>query len=307
MTRSTRLTMVLAVNAALVIAQVATGLAARSSGLLADAAHNLTDVAAVGLSLLALRWAGRPRSEARSFGNHRGTILAALGNSAGLAVVTGAIVVWSVVHLVHPARVDGPLVAAVAAGAVVVNLVALLVVGPDGGDLNLRSVVVHMASDALSSASVLAAGVAIAIGGAGWDRADPIASLVVALLVVREAIRLSRQSVDVLLESTPRGLDLGALRTSITAVPGIADVHDLHVWSLSSDVRALSAHLVLSGTPSLESAQLVTGDVRDAVVGPFAIAHTTFELESERCVGDEADPCEMDEIRTPVLARRNPE
>jgi cobalt-zinc-cadmium efflux system protein len=289
----------LGVNAALVVAQLVAGLVARSSGLLADAAHNLTDVAAIGLSLLAIRWAQRPRSDTRSFGNHRGTILAALANSAGLAVVTGAIIVSSVIRLLHPVRVDGPLVVAVAAVAVAVNLGAVFVLGHHHGDLNMRSVVTHMTSDVLAAASVLAAGVAITLsGGGGWDRADPVASLVVALLIVREALRLTRLSVDVLLESTPRDVDLGDLRSAITAVDGVAEVHDLHVWSLSSEIRALSAHLVLRSHPSLEEAQVVAGHVRDEVVEPFGIAHTTFELECERCADEQEDPCGMDDLAT---------
>ncbi|MGH9090564.1 MAG: cation diffusion facilitator family transporter [Acidimicrobiales bacterium] len=306
MTRTARLATALAVNGALVVGQVAAGVVGHSAGLLADAGHNLTDVAAVAVSLLAVRWAMRPRSDERTFGNHRGTILAALFNAAMLAAVTVAIVAESVVRLLHPEQVDAALVVAVAAVAMVANAAAALVLHEGGHDLNMRSAFVHMAADVLASAAVLAAGVVIlATGGGAWDRADPVAALVVAALIVVQAVRLLRESADVLLESTPPDLDLGTLRSAITGVPGVGEVHDLHVWSLSGDVRALSAHLVLTGHPTLEQAQEVGGQVRDRVVDPFGIAHTTFELECERCAEEAGDPCGVDDVREgrgPVLA-----
>jgi cobalt-zinc-cadmium efflux system protein len=298
MTRSTRLAASLAINVALVGGQVAAGLVSRSTALIADAGHNLTDVAAVALSLAAVRWALRPRSDERSFGNHRGTILAALVNSAGLAVLTGLIAALAVYRLVHPQTVNGAMVVWVAAIAMVANAGAALALRDDARDLNVRAAMVHMAADVLASLVVLVAGlVVVATGGGAWNRIDPVASLVVAVLVGAGALRITRRSVDVLLESTPRDVDLPSLRSAITGVPGVGDVHDLHVWSLSSEVRALSAHLVLTGQPSLEEAQLMGAAVRDRVVRPFGIAHTTLELESERCTDDDDDPCGMDELR----------
>jgi cobalt-zinc-cadmium efflux system protein len=125
---------------------------------------------------------------------------------------------------------------------------------------------------------------------------DPAASLVVAAVIVVEAVRLLRASVEVLLESAPADVDLGELTATMGRVPGVADVHDLHVWSLSSDVRALSAHLVLSGHPTLEEAQVVGDRVKAAIGGPFTIAHSTLELECERCIDGEVDPCLMDGV-----------
>ncbi len=302
MTRSTRLAVALAINLVLVGGQLIGAAAAHSSGLLADAGHNLTDAAAVGLSLLAVRWALRPRSTARTFGNHRGTVLAALVNAALLAAVTVVVVVQAVYRLVHPTAVDGALVAVVAGAALVANGAAALVLRGDHHDLNMRSALVHMAADAASSAVVLVAGVVIAVTGA-WDRLDPVASLVVAGLIVAEAVRLVRASADVLLEAVPADLDMDALRAAIAAVPGVAEVHDLHVWSLSSEVRALSAHLVLTGHPTLEEAQEVGGAVRQRVAGPFSLAHTTLELECERCTDDELDPCGMDVVPEAAAGR----
>lgn len=305
MSRTARLAVALVVNVALVAGQVVAGVVGHSTGLLADAGHNLTDVVAVAVSLVAVRWALRPRSEARTFGNLRGTILAALFNAGTLAVVTAAIVAESVYRLVHPEQVHGGIVVAVAAVAMVANAGSALVLHDGSHDLNMRSVLLHMAADVLASACVLVAGLVIlATGGGAWDRADPVAALVVAALIVVQAVRLVRESADVLLESTPPDLDLATLRAAITGVRGVGEVHDLHVWSLSSDVRALSAHVVLTGHPTLEAAQEVGGRVRERVVEPFGIAHTTFELECERCVDDVGDPCGVDDAPTghPALA-----
>jgi len=294
MTRSRRLMVALAVNVVLVVGQVVAGLVAHSSGLLADAAHNVTDVIAVVVSLVAVRWALRPRSDVRSFGNHRGTILAALLNAATLAVVTVAIVVESVYRLIHPAQVEGGIVVAVAAAAIVGNGIAALILRDGTHDLNMRATFVHMASDVAASFMVLVAGLVIVTAGEGWDRIDPAASLAVAVLITIEAVRLVKESVDILLESTPSDVDLTDLRGTITGVAGVGEVHDLHVWSLSSDFRALSAHLVLTGHPTLEDAQEVGNRVKAKVSETFDIAHTTFELECERCADDD-DPCGVDD------------
>lgn len=302
MTRSGRLSAALAVNAALVVGLAVAAGIAHSTGLLADAGHNLADVAAIALSLLAVRWALRPRSDARSFGYLRGTILAALLNAATLVAVTIAVVAVSVYRLVNPVHVDGGIVAVVAAVAFVANAAAAVLLHEGGRDLNMRAALLHMVGDAAASFCVMVAGVIIAVTGA-WDRLDPVASLAVAGIIAYQAVGIVRESADVLLESTPSDVDLVALRDAITGVAGVGELHDLHVWSLSSEVRALSAHLVLTGHPTLEEAQEVAGHVRAAIEHPFGLAHTTFELECERCVDDVGDPCGMDDMPAPVRAR----
>jgi len=293
--RTRRLVAALGLNVALAAAQLIGGMVAHSSGLLSDAGHNVTDVAGVGVSLLAVRWATRPRSPSHSFGYHRGPILAALANTAVIAVVTVAIVVESVVRLLHPGPVHGGLVVTVAAVALVMNGLAAVMLRERSGDLNMRSAALHMAGDALGSLAVLSAGVVL-VADHSLEWADPLASLVVAAIIVAEAYRLLRASVDVLLESSPADVDLGELIAVMGRVPGVAEVHDLHVWSLSSDVRALSAHVVLSGHPTLEEAQVVGDRVKAAIGSPFTIAHSTLELECERCIDGELDPCLMDSV-----------
>jgi len=293
--RTRRLVAALGLNVVLAGAQLVGGLVAHSMGLLSDAGHNVTDVAGVGVSLLAVRWATRPRSPSYSFGYHRGPILAALANTAVIAVVTVAIVVESVVRLLHPGPVHGGLVVTVAAVALVMNGLAAVMLRERSGDLNMRSAALHMAGDALGSLAVLSAGVVL-VADHSLEWADPLASLVVAAIIVAEAYRLLRASVDALLESSPADVDLVELIAVMGRVPGVAEVHDLHVWSLSSDVRALSAHVVLSGHPTLEEAQVVGDRVKAAIGSPFTIAHSTLELECERCIDGELDPCLMDSV-----------
>lgn len=296
--RTRRLAVTLGVNVALAAGQVVAGLVAHSTGLLADAGHNITDVAGITMSLVAVRFALRPRSPARSFGYHRGTILAALANAAIIAAVTVAIVVVGVARLLHPQPVQGSVVVGVALGAFFVNALAALLLREGGRDLNMRGAAFHMSADAVASLVVAVAGAMILIDP-HLRRADPIASLAVGTLIIIEAYRLLRSSLDVLLESAPADVDLAALTGAMVTIPGVAEVHDLHVWSLSSEVRALSAHVVVVGHPTLEEAQAIGDAVKAAVAEPFTIAHTTLELECERCTDEESDPCLMDSLSGP--------
>jgi cobalt-zinc-cadmium efflux system protein len=294
MDRTRRLTVSLILNTGLVVVQVGFGLVAHSTGLLADAGHNLADVGALVLSLVAVRLALRPPSAERSFGNHRATILAALANASLIAVVTVLIVIDSVHRLGHPEPVRAGVVVVVAAIGLVVNGLAALILRDGSNDLNMRSALLHMAGDALASLAVMAAGVALLFApSATW--LDPVSALVVALIIVYQTGRVFRGSIAVLLESTPSDVDLAELTAVMASVPGVSEVHDLHVWSLSSEMRVLSAHMVLSGHPSLEEAQVVGERVKQAIAVPFSISHSTLELECERC-NDDDDPCRMEPV-----------
>jgi cobalt-zinc-cadmium efflux system protein len=293
MDRTHRFAVALALNAGLVVVEAAFATAAHSVGLLADAAHNLVDVGAIALSLIAVRLALRPPSAARSYGNHRATILAALANASLVAVVTVLIVVDSLHRLGHPEPVRAGIVVVVASLGLAVNGLAALVLRDRSRDLNVRAAVVHMGGDALASlAVVLAAVVLLFQPAARW--LDPVSALVVAAIIVVQATRILVGSVAILLESTPADLDLGALTAAMSAVRGVGEVHDLHVWSLSSEMRVLSAHLVLTGHPSLEEAQRVGERVKGTIAAPFGISHSTLELECERCNDEEEDPCRME-------------
>lgn len=274
-------------NIVIVFGQVAAGIAASSVGLLADAGHNLADVAAVLLALIAVAWAARPPTVNRSYGYHRATILAALVNAGSILIVTVVIVYEAIHRLANPEPIKAGIVVVVAMIAFAGNAVSAVVLRDGGNDLNMRAALLHMAGDAVASLGVAIAGLVILVtGGSEW--LDPAMAVAIALLIASQAWKLVRHSVDVLLESTPRDLDLDALSRSIARVDGVENVHDLHVWSLSSDVRALSAHVVLSEHPTLEEAQVVGERVKQAIAAPFLIAHSTLELECEPCIQDES-------------------
>lgn len=290
MDRTRRLAIGVVLNALLVVVQIAVALAAHSTALLADAGHNLTDVGALLLSVVAVRMAQRPPSAARSFGHHRATILAALVNSVVVTMVTAVILTLAATRFLHPRSVHAGPVVLVAALGLVVNLVAALILVGHTHDLNVRSAFLHLSGDAASSLVVVAAACVLVVApSATW--LDPAAAVVVAVVIVIQSIGVVRSSVDVLLESTPSGLDLRALLDTMCGVDGVEEIHDLHTWSLSSEVHVLSAHLLVQGHPTLEEARVVSDHVKAAVTGPFGFAHVTLELECEPCA--ESSPCLM--------------
>ena len=301
--RGRSLAVALWLNVVIVVGQVVAGVQAHSLGLIADAGHNLVDVAAIVLALTAVRWSRRAPTTARSYGYHRATILAALANAVLIVAVTGWLAVEGVRRLDHPPAVRGGLVAVVAAIAALLNVAAVLVVRERGRqDLNIRAVTLHLAGDVVASLAVAAAGLAIWLGGAYL--LDPLASLVVAVLIGLQAIRLVRDSADVLLESTPSGLDVDAMVAALCTDPGVISVHDLHVWSLSSERRAMSAHVLVSGHPSLEQARIVGDRVKARLAADFAIGHATLELECETC--DVEPPAGCFAADAPAAAHRHP-
>lgn len=297
MSREGRLRLALGLNLVIVVLQVVFGIAAHSLGLLADAGHNVSDVAAVGLSLIAVNLSKRLPTDKRSFGYHRSSILAAQANAAAIVAVTLLIGFEAVRRLIHPGPVHGGVVILVALLAFLANLGAAVLLRDRSNDLNMRSVFLHMAGDALSSLGVAAAGVVIVVTR-GFYWLDPAVSLGIGLLISWQALGLLRSTTDVLLESTPRGMNLSDLSTAMEAVPGVEGVHDLHVWSLSSNLHALSAHVVLDGRPSLEKAQAVGGRVKEALSYSFDISHATLELECDECEG-----CSMEDINPESLQR----
>ncbi len=290
MTRELRLRLVLVLNVVLAAALVVAGFVAHSLGLFASAGDTVTDIAAVLVSLLAVRLARRSPTAQRSFGYHRSTILAAQANSAAILVVCAVIVIEGVRRLQDPPTVHGGMVLVVAVVAALVNGVGALVLHGDHHDLNMRAVTLDAVGDAAANTGVALAGAVILVTGT-YQWLDPAVSIAIAAVIAARAVRLLLQTADVLLESTPAGLDLAELASAVTAVDGVDAVHDIHVWSLSSEVRAMSEHLVLSGHPTLEEAQVVGDRVRGVVGPPFGIAHATLELECESCVQEDGEPC----------------
>lgn len=279
-----RLRWALVANVVVVVAQVVAGFWAGSVALLSDAAHNLTDVAAIALALGAVRMARRAPTGERSYGWLRGGVLAAQANAALVLALSALLLFASVQRIASPHEVSGGVVLAVAGVAFLVNGSAALALR-HSHDMAARSALLHLAGDAAASFVVAVAGAVIAVTGR-YDVLDPAASALVALLVLASGWRLLRQANGVLLEGTPRGVAPAAVAATMAGVPGVESVHDLHVWSLDGTRHALSVHVVVSGHPTLEAAQLVATEVKRAVSAPFGIAHATVELECEGCVDD---------------------
>lgn len=293
MTRSKRLALALLVNLALVAAQVIAGLQARSLALVSDGAHNLLDAAAIVATLLAWHMATRPHDAKRSFGFHRATILAALANALWLLVAIGVLSYEAALRISHPVRVDGALVGVVAAGAVLANVLAAWMLHEPGHELSMSSLFVHLAGDSAVAGVVLASGLVEALDPS-VTLLDPAVTLAVSAMLAWQGYRLLRQATEILLESSPSDVDLSAIKETVLSIEGVEAVHDLHTWSLSSEVRAMSAHLVLSGHPSLEEAQATASKVKSAIAQPFGFAHATLELECESCVEPGEDPCTIE-------------
>ncbi len=277
------------------MAELLASAAAHSSALLADAGHDAADAGGLLVAVVAERLTRRSPTEERSFGYHRATIVSALANVGLLLVVAALVAAEAAQRLAHPGHPDGAVVAGVAGGAAVANATAALLLYERSRSLNRRASVLHLAGDAASSLGVLVVGVVVATTGR-LAVLDPVVALGIAALVVAGALRTGREAVDVLLEASPGDIDLRRLREEITAVEGVAGVHDVHCWSLSSELRALSAHLVLTGHPSLEEAQTVGELVKSKISRPFDIAHATLELECEPCVEPGASACSIEEV-----------
>jgi cobalt-zinc-cadmium efflux system protein len=271
-----RLAWVLALTALVTVAEAAGGWVAHSLALLADAGHMLADVAALGLALFVLRMAQRPATPERSYGLVRLEILAALVNGAALLVIAVGIGVEAVRRLQAPPAVHGGVLLGVASLSLVANLagVSILHHGHDHS-LNQRGAYLHVLSDLLGSAGAVLAGIIVL--ATGWNLADPIVSVGIGLLVLRAAWRLVRESADVLLEATPGHIALGTVHERLASLPGVSSVHDLHVWTLTSGVIAMSGHLVVRNPAHnqeiLEAAQARMGDL--------GIHHVTVQMERD--------------------------
>jgi cobalt-zinc-cadmium efflux system protein len=278
-----RLTAVLALTFVFLLVEVAAGLLTGSLALLADAGHMLTDVAGLVLALLATKLAERPASPRRTFGYHRAEVLAALTNSFLLLGVAGYILAEAWNRWETPQDVPSRAVLLVASVGLLVNLVgAVLLQAGARTSLNLRGAYNEVVADALSSIGVIVG--AVVMGLTGWQRVDTLVAVAIALFVLPRTWGLLRETLHVLLEGTPREVDLTALRTAMEDVPGVKTVHDLHVWTLTSGVHALSAHAILQDGATHGQ---VLGDLRTRVTAGFPITHVTVQLE-ERCCGEHA-------------------
>lgn len=294
----------LGLTAAFVIFEIAAGLYANSLALLTDGAHNITDVLALALSWYALHVAARPANASKTFGYHRVGIIVALINGITLALISLYIFYEAIQRLLHPLVVEDTILIAVSFVAFFVNAgTALLVMRGSHDDLNQRSAFLHLAGDAVATLGAFAAGIGIAL--TGWNWLDPIAGILIAVLILWNVGGIVREALDILLEGTPRDVDVDAMVKAMQTVRGVRGVHDLHIWSLAQNMRALSAHL-LTDDMSISEGARVQRDVNTLLHEQYDIAHATLQLE---CVGCEPDAlyCELPQHNHPSAAATVPE
>ena len=276
-----RLAVALGVTFTVLVVEVVGAAFTGSLALLADAGHLATDVLGLAAALGAAVLARRPPSTRRTFGLGRAEVLAAALNAVILLGVGGAVAVQAVRRLMEPVGVPGAPLLVLGAIGLAGNLVALAVLaGGDRASLNLRGALLEVAGDVLGSVAVLAA--AAVVVTTGWERADPVASLVITALIVPRAVMLLRDAGHVLLEGAPAGLDTDAVRAALLDVPGVTDVHDLHIWTITSGSRSLSAHLVVDGAPAVGCGEKSVLDAAAGVLGRrFGLMHSTLQVEHD--------------------------
>jgi cobalt-zinc-cadmium efflux system protein len=270
---------VLALTTLVAVGEVIGAVITGSLVLFADAAHMAADAAGLGLSLFAAFAAARPPTERRTFGYARAEILAAMANAVLLLAMAGFILYEAIQRLVSPEAVGSGLLIVFGVIALAANAVSLLLLRQGQAEsLNLRGAFLEVASDTLGAAAVIVTGVIIA--ATGFTRADPIASLVVGLLILPRTWRLLRETVDVLLEASPRGMDLNEVRRHMTTLNGVRDVHELHAWTITSGLPVLSAHVVVDPEFFDDGRCFSMLDrLQDCLRGHFDVEHSTFQLE----------------------------
>ena len=270
-----RLTIALMLAASYCVAEVVGGWLTNSLALLADAGHMLSDVAALGLSLFAAWIARRPPTTRRTYGYYRAEILAALVNGATLVGITLMIFVEAYHRLREPPEVAGAAMMTIAVGGLVVNLLGMAVLsGGREDNLNIRGAWLHTLTDALGSVGAIAAGAIVWIFH--WNWADPLASSFIGLLVIYSSWMLLSEAVAVLMEHAPRGIDPDQVRDAMIGVPGVLEVHDLHVWTITSGLDSLSAHVVVA---DYQETELLLRELRETLHEQFGIEHITIQIE----------------------------
>lgn len=279
--RSSRLFLSLAITLGFVFFEAVSGIYANSLALLTDAAHNLTDVIALALSWHAIRLALRPANAQRTFGYHRAGILIAFVNAASLGGVAILVGIEAFHRFQQPLMVKSELMTITSGLAFVINLVTAWIIKKDShADLNLRSAYIHLMGDVLSTLGAFAAGIAIIFTGLNW--LDPLTSLLIVLIILWNAWKILKESSVILLEGTPSDIELSSLVQSIKDIPGVLDVHDLHVWSITNEMRSLSVHIVTEDMP-LSHAAVLQNQIQGILEEQFQIYHATIQLECQSC------------------------
>lgn len=263
-----------------IVLLVIAGVRAHSLALLSEAGHNLSDFLALLLSLVAVYLQSRPPSATKTFGYHRAGVLAALINAASLVVISFFIFYEAFRRLQNPEHVHAGTMMWVAAAGVAMNGVIALLLYRAGGDVNIRSALIHEIGDTLSTAAVILGGWAILLTGKYWI--DSALSFGIGALILWSSFGILRETMNILLEGTPRGLKLDRVEAAIRKVEGVNDVHDLHIWSIGSESRALSCHIAIADIPPSVSERILR-DVKEVLHHDFRVVHTTIQFEHVEC------------------------
>jgi cobalt-zinc-cadmium efflux system protein len=280
-TNQRRLLVALSITGLMTIVELAGGLISNSLALIGDAGHMFTDTLALGLSLFALNLAKRPASQTKTYGYYRAEILAALVNGTILVIVSGYIFYESYRRFVAPPEVHGGLMLIVAAIGLVANVIGITILRSAGSrNLNVKGAFLHMWSDMLSSIGVIAAGAIILL--TGHTIADPIISIVIGLLILRGAGGLVWEAVNILLEAVPKHLDVSLISDAVRKIKGVKDIHDVHLWAITSGMYAMSCHLLIEDQMVSNCTQIVD-EVNQKLRQEFGISHSTVQLECEEC------------------------
>lgn len=288
-----RLRIALALNAVIIVAEFVGGFLTNSIGLIGDAGHNLVDQGTLFLALYAHILTARPATDSRTFGYHRAGIVAAFLNSFILLLTAAGITIMSVQRILTPVPIPGGWVMLIALISFVANLsIALLLQHGAKDDLNIRSAFWHMLSDAWVSLGVVVSGGAIML--TGWSVLDPLVSLFVVVAIIRGAWPLFKESLEVLLESTPPGLSPAQVAATIESIPGVKNVHDLHIWAVEPRLIMMTTHVQVDGHDEALTSDLLH-TIRERITTNFGIKHLTIQLETE-CCHPEAVHCDLSKL-----------
>jgi cobalt-zinc-cadmium efflux system protein len=270
----------LVLTLAYVVVTFIAGLRAHSLALISEAGHNVSDALALLLSFVAVYFQSRPATDAKTFGYQRAGVLAAFVNATTLLVLSVWIAIEALHRLAAPEAVQPRLMMYVAAAGVLMNGLIAILLSRVNTDVNIRSALIHMLGDTLSTAAVIFGGAAILFTGATWI--DPALSLIIAALILWSSLSIVRETLNILLEGTPKGISLPEIRSTLQQIAGVEDVHDLHVWSLGSQSHALATHVTIADIPPSESA-LILDEIKLTLRDKFQVHHTTIQFENVEC------------------------
>ncbi|MGD0781047.1 MAG: cation diffusion facilitator family transporter [Dehalococcoidales bacterium] len=265
----------------IMVAEILGGLFSNSLALLSDAGHMFTDALALGLSLFAMHLARRPATATKTFGYHRAEIMAALANGSVLILVSAIIFYEAYQRFQQEPAIKGPLMLIVAGIGLAANIIGLLLLRQDSRkSINIKAAFWHIIGDTMSSVGVIIAGVIIQI--TGWTIADPILAVVIGIVILWGAVRIVKESVDILLESVPPHVEMEKVAEAVKKVSGVEDLHEVHIWTITSGIYALSAHLRITDRRVSQCDEILT-KVNEVLAHDFNITHATLQMECESC------------------------